>query len=52
MANRKKIDRKGRPFKKLCSQVYIDYKHWEELRRWRKWGKKGNLNKFFKISFS
>ena len=34
MANRKKIDRKGRPYKKMDRHTYEGYRDYEIKRRW------------------
>lgn len=51
MANRKRLDRKGRPYRKMDSQTYDDYKWWDMYRKWLKWGRKGNLNRYFKAGY-
>lgn len=49
MANRNKIDRKGRPFKKLDDITYQGMRYYSELRLWgEKLPKKGNLKLFYK----
>ena len=49
MANRNKLDRKGRPFRKLNHITYIGMKYYKELRLWSpKLPSKGNLKLWFK----
>lgn len=45
MANRKRLDRK------MDSQTYEGCRNWHEYRKWMKWGRRGNLKRFFKAGY-
>lgn len=44
MANRIKVDSKGRPYKKTDRSTFIGCKYWDDLRKFNKKPNKGNPN--------
>lgn len=47
--NRNRLDRKGRPFKKLANIVYFGMRHYDDIRKsFTNLSSKGNLNRYYK----
>lgn len=47
MANRNKLDRKGRPYKKIDNITFSGMRHWDSYRHLISSGAHGNLKKYY-----